>query len=50
MIKWNEKFSVGYKVFDEQHIKLIEILNDGGLYFISSEVLVEIPTLNLPSV
>ncbi|HKL41226.1 MAG TPA: bacteriohemerythrin [Clostridia bacterium] len=28
MIKWNEKFSVGYKVFDEQHIKLIEILND----------------------
>jgi methyl-accepting chemotaxis protein/hemerythrin len=28
MIEWNEKFSVGYKVFDEQHMKLIEILND----------------------
>lgn len=27
MIKWNSKFSVGYKVFDEQHIQLIEILN-----------------------
>ena len=28
MIKWDNKFSVGYKVFDEQHIRLIEILND----------------------
>lgn len=28
MIKWDNKFSVGYKVFDEQHMRLIEILND----------------------
>jgi len=27
MIQWNSKFSVGYKIFDEQHIQLIEILN-----------------------
>jgi len=27
MIEWDDKFSVGYEVFDEQHIKLIEILN-----------------------
>lgn len=27
MIEWHEKFSVGYKIFDEQHMKLIEILN-----------------------
>lgn len=27
MIKWQEKFSVGYKVFDDQHKELIRIIN-----------------------
>jgi hemerythrin len=27
-IRWNDRYSVGIKKFDEQHQKLIEILND----------------------
>ncbi|NPA45574.1 MAG: hemerythrin family protein [Chlorobi bacterium] len=45
LINWDEHYSVGYKIFDDQHKQLVEMINELYAAFLSGEALEKAPAI-----